>query len=73
MLRDLLAEQRAIFAAELEETRRLMGPDFWPYGIGPNRTALSLMLDWSHRHGLTDRRLTLEEMFAPSTFVEVKV
>ena len=36
------------FAAELERTQALMGQDFWPYGIGPNRKTLSLMLDYSH-------------------------
>ena len=61
------------FAAELDETRALMGPDFWPYGIEANRRTLSLMLHYAHQHGLTDRLLTLEDLFAPSTFVEVRV
>ncbi|WP_223262763.1 PhnD/SsuA/transferrin family substrate-binding protein [Sphingobium sp. SCG-1] len=61
------------FDAQLDETKRLMGPNFWPYGISANKKTLSLMLDYSYRHGLTDRLLTLEDLFAPSTFVEVKV
>ena len=61
------------FAAELEETRELMGRDFWPYGIGPNRKALSLLLDYAHRHGTVDRLLRLDEVFAPSTLVEIKI
>ena len=61
------------FAAELDETRALMGPDFWPYGIAPNRKTLSLMLDYAHRHGTIGRPLRLDEVFTPSTLVEHKV
>lgn len=61
------------FAAELAETRAVMGDNFWPYGIGPNRNALTKMLGWAHAHGLTGRLLTLDDLFAPSTFVEVSI
>ena len=60
-------------AAELEDTRRIMGADFWPYGIDPNERTLSLMLEYSFRHGLTDRLLTTRDLFPPSTFVQHKI
>ncbi len=49
------------------ETRALMGEDFWPYGIGPNRHGLETFLRYHHDQGLAARRLTVEELFAPST------
>jgi len=61
------------FAAELEETRAIMGSDFWPYGVEANRKILSLMLDYAHRHGTVDRMLCFEEVFAPSTLTEHKI
>lgn len=61
------------FAAELDETRALMGADFWPYGIEANRKTLSLMLGYAHRHGTVDRLLRLDEVFAPSTLVASKI
>ena len=33
------------FGQELEETRGLMGDNYWPYGIGPNRKTLEVALD----------------------------
>ena len=55
------------FAAELEATRELMGENFWPYGIEPNRKVLEAMFQYSHEQGLASRRLEIEELFHPST------
>ena len=52
---------------EAEETVDLMGPDFWPYGIEPNRTTLETFLRYSHEQGLAKRLLTPEELFVPET------
>ncbi|MDX2380345.1 MAG: ABC transporter substrate-binding protein [Acidimicrobiia bacterium] len=54
-------------AQEEEATRRLMGEDFWPYGIETNRTTLDTLLQYAAEQGLTTRRLTIEELFHPST------
>jgi 4,5-dihydroxyphthalate decarboxylase len=53
--------------AELQETMRLMGADFWPYGVEPNRTVLDRFLNYHHRQGLSKRRVAVDELFAPST------
>lgn len=55
------------FAQELEETRALMGENFWPYGIAENRAALEALFQYSNEQGLSKRRLTIEELFHPST------
>src|SRR6185295_389156 len=38
--------------AHVEEARREMGDDFWPYGLTPNRRTLETFLRYSHEHGL---------------------
>jgi len=54
-------------AQEIEETRALMGENFWPYGIKPNRKALEALFLYSYEQGLAVRRLTIEELFHPSS------
>lgn len=55
------------FAQEYEETKKLMGDNFWPYGIEPNRKALEALFRYSYDQGLSSRELTIEELFHPST------
>jgi 4,5-dihydroxyphthalate decarboxylase len=52
---------------EIEETRELMGENFWPYGIEPNRKALEALFLYSHEQGLAKKRSKIEELFHPST------
>jgi 4,5-dihydroxyphthalate decarboxylase len=54
-------------AQEAEETRKLMGDNYWPYGIEPNRKALNTLLRYSHEQGLAKRQLKIEDLFHPST------
>jgi 4,5-dihydroxyphthalate decarboxylase len=51
--------------AEIEETRRLMGHDFWPYGIEPNRASLEALPRYLHEQHLAPRVPAIEELFAP--------
>jgi len=55
------------FSQEYEETRELMGDNFWPYGIEPNRKTLETLFRYSYEQGLAGRELTIEELFHPST------
>ena len=59
--------------AHLEDTRREMGEDFWPYGIDRNRAALETFLRYSHEQGLSKRRVTPDELFAPETLESFKI
>ena len=52
---------------EFEETRELMGDNYWSYGIDPNRKALEALFQYSHEQGLASRDLTIEELFGPAT------
>jgi len=53
--------------AEIEETRRVMGHDFWAYGIEPNRVSLEALPQYLHEQSLTTRVPKIEELFAPNT------
>ena len=49
---------------EFEQTRALMGDDWLPYGVEPNRAMIQAFCDESHAQGLAARRLTADELFA---------
>jgi 4,5-dihydroxyphthalate decarboxylase len=53
-------------AQEIEETRAVMGENFWPYGIAPNRKALDTLFRYSYEQGLASKRLTIQELFHPT-------
>ena len=53
--------------------RDLMGEDFWPYGIEPNRPTLEAFLQYAHEQGVCRRRLAPEELFAPETLESFKI
>lgn len=52
---------------ELEETRALMGNNYWPYGIDVNRKSLETLFQYSYEQRLSKRELKIEELFHPST------
>ncbi len=55
------------FSQEYENTKLLMGENYWPYGIEPNRKTLETLFRYSHEQGLTKRRLTINDIFEEST------
>jgi 4,5-dihydroxyphthalate decarboxylase len=59
--------------AHLEETRREMGEDFWPYGIARNRRTLTTFLRYSSEQGLAKQLLEPEQLFAPETLESFKI
>jgi 4,5-dihydroxyphthalate decarboxylase len=54
-------------AAEAEATRALMGDAWWPYGVAPNEAVLATFTRYHHRQGLSQRQLSVDELFAPET------
>jgi 4,5-dihydroxyphthalate decarboxylase len=52
---------------EVARTRRLLGDDYWPYGVAPNQRALETFLRYSYEQGLAQRLLSPAELFAPET------
>jgi 4,5-dihydroxyphthalate decarboxylase len=59
--------------AHFEDTRREMGDDFWPYGLEPNRHALTTFLRYSHEQGLAKRLLEPGSLFAPEALESFKI
>jgi 4,5-dihydroxyphthalate decarboxylase len=58
---------------EMEETRRIMGKDYWPYGLEANRLPLTTFGHYAVEQGLTSQALPLESLFAAPTLEEFKV
>jgi 4,5-dihydroxyphthalate decarboxylase len=59
--------------SHVEETEKLMGRDFWPYGYEPNVHALSTFLRYHYEQGLSKRLLTPKEIFAPESLEAFKI
>ena len=55
----------------IEEEQEIFGPDWWSYGANANRPSIDALLQYSYEQGLSDRRLTVEELFAPSTLRDI--
>jgi len=55
----------------IEEEREIIGRDWFPYGIEQNRPTLEALLQYTEEHGLTDRRPSVEDLFAPSTLRDI--
>lgn len=60
-------------SAHVQETRREMGDDFWPYGFDQNRQTLSTFLRYSFEQGLSKHLLQPEQLFAPETLETFKI
>lgn len=57
----------------VEDTRALMGQDFWPYGVEPNLHVLDTFLRYSFEQGLSRRRLQPRELFAKESLESFKI
>ena len=55
----------------IEEEQEIIGRDWYPYGIESNRPTIEALLQYTHEHGLSARRLKVEELFAPSTLRDI--
>jgi 4,5-dihydroxyphthalate decarboxylase len=57
----------------IEETRREMGDDFWPYGLETNQHTLATFLRYSHEQGLSKQLLDPGQLFVPETLESFKI
>lgn len=44
-----------------------LGPNWWPYGVGPNRSCLETLLRYCDEQGVVDRRMGVDELFWPGS------
>jgi 4,5-dihydroxyphthalate decarboxylase len=49
----------------VEEARRVLGKDFWAYGLEPNRPTWEAVGRYVHEQGLSPRVVLADELFAP--------
>jgi len=52
---------------EAERSRRVLGDNFWSYGVDANRPALEALCRYSHAQGIATRPVMVDELFAPAT------
>ena len=52
---------------EYNETRALMGEDFWPYGFAENRHVLETFTRYHHEQGMSARQVDPRELFAAAS------
>jgi len=52
---------------QLRSAVDLMGADFWPYGLAPNRHVLEYFTKVHHQQGLSAHQVPVEQLFHPST------
>jgi 4,5-dihydroxyphthalate decarboxylase len=52
---------------EVTRTRRLLGEDYWPYGVPPNQRVLETFLRYSFEQGLARSLPRPADLFAPET------
>jgi 4,5-dihydroxyphthalate decarboxylase len=61
--------------ADVEYARRVLGADFWSYGLEDedNRRTIDALVRYSHDQGLAARRLSIDELFVPSTLDHFRI
>lgn len=59
--------------AHVEDARKEMGDDFWPYGLERNRRTLETFLRYHFEQGLSTRLLSPDELFAPESLESFKI
>lgn len=63
-----LATSQPWSVAENDRLKKIMGADYWSYGVEPNRHVLETLVRYSFEQGLSVRKLDVDEMFSPSTY-----
>jgi 4,5-dihydroxyphthalate decarboxylase len=53
--------------SHLQSVREMMGDNYFPYGFQANKKAIEKLLDYHYEQGLSERKVSPEELFAPET------
>jgi 4,5-dihydroxyphthalate decarboxylase len=57
----------------VQDAVKLMGEDFWRYGVAENARDIDILARYSFEQGLATRKLSAEEIFHPSVFEISKI
>ncbi len=55
------------YSQEYEETRKLMGNNYWSYGIGTNKKTLETICRYANEQGLIEQKIRFEDLFFSSS------
>src|SRR5690554_4231781 len=58
---------------QIVAARKLMGDDYWSYGVDANRKTLETFLQHHHSQGLSSRKVSVDELFHPATLETFKI
>jgi len=53
----------------LNEQKKLLGADHWPYGVEKNRRTIQALIDYLFEQEMLPKKPALEELFAPNTLM----
>ena len=56
---------------EIEFSKQVLGEDYWSYGVEANRTTIEALTQYSFEQGLSERKLSVEELFVEATLEDV--
>ncbi|WP_297722017.1 hypothetical protein [Limnohabitans sp. Rim8] len=59
--------------AHIEDARRVFGPDGWSHGLEKNTPVLETFTRYLHEQGLSPRKLSPQELFAPESLEAFKI
>ena len=59
--------------AQVEETKREFGDDWWPYGLEKNVKTLETFTRYHHEQGLSPKKLNVQDLFAPESLEAFKI
>ena len=54
-------------------SQAILGKDFWPYGFNENASTLEAFTQYAFEHGITSRKMAIDEIFVPEVREKVKV
>lgn len=57
----------------LEQQKSVFEGDCWPYGLEANRPTLETMVQYAHEQGLIERKVAMDELFAPNALSLSKI
>jgi len=57
----------AWFRGPVEEQRSILGDDPWTYGLENNRHVVETLMTYLYEQGLAEKKLEVEQLFAPNT------
>ena len=57
----------------VERWRPLFGPEYWPYGLEPNRTTLEAFCRYAFEQGVCHRQVAADELFPPEVLSAFRI